>query len=169
MKNREEVKRISRLLSSQDNACTHEPVFMVQRHRRTYGFDPAYSDNPVYVNEDGREVTVDPKDPDTYRCPNEEHCNEPVSAEDMEEECCSHCGVSFDLGDWCLTRTAYQDTWENVMPFFTREGAEEYLRINGHNLQGQEPPRIYVESGYRNAEWQAIRNFLLEMSKREEP
>ena len=155
-------------IHTQDNACTHEPIYMVQRHRRTYGFDPSYSDKPVYINEDGDEVTIDPKDPDAYRCTNEEHCNEPVSAEDMEEECCSHCGVSFDRGNWCLTRTAYQDTWENVMPFFTRKGAEEYLRINGHNLEGKEKPRIYVESAYRNAEWIAIRKMLSMLNLSEE-
>jgi len=68
--------------------------------------------------------------------------------------------------DWCdenenYVKTAYQDTWENVQPFFTRKGAEEYLRINGHNLQGKEPPRIYVESAFRNAEWQMIRQKLM--------
>lgn len=52
-----------------------------------------------------------------------------------------------------------------MQPFFTRAGAEHYLEINGHNLRGPEPLRIFVESAYRNAEWQAIRALLLALAK----
>ena len=154
-------------IHTQDNAGTHEPIYMVQRHRRTYGFDPAYSDKPVFINEDSCDVAIDVDDPDPYMCPNEE-CSKPLNFQSMCDECCDKCDESFDLGDFCLTKTAYQDTWENVQPFFTRKGAEEYLRINGHNLRGKEEPRIYVESAYRNAEWIAIRKMLARLNLSEE-
>ena len=36
-----DILSICARLHTQDNAATHAPVFMVQRFRRTYGFDPA--------------------------------------------------------------------------------------------------------------------------------
>lgn len=152
-------------LHAQDNLATAHPIFMVQQLCRTYGFDPAYSDDKVvYINEDGITVTIDPNGEDPYLCPNED-CAKPLSLEAMDDEYCNHCDHSFTHGDWCLTRTAYQDTWDNVQPFFTRKGAEEYLRINGHNLK---EPRIYVESAFRNAEWQAIVEMLMKLNLAEE-
>lgn len=44
---------------------------------------------------------------------------------------------------------------------FTRVGAEAYIRANGHNLC---EPYIYVESGFRNLEWQSLRGLLLAMA-----
>ena len=157
----EQLRVIAKEIHTQDNAITHEPIFMVQRHRRTYGFDPAYSDKHVYVDEEYNEVT----DFSDYLCP---ECSKPLAVEDMDDEACTTCNADLDLGNWCLTKTAYQDTWENVQPFFTRKGAEEYLRINGHNLDGKEKPRIYVESAYRNAEWIAIRKMLARLNLSEE-
>jgi hypothetical protein len=150
---------MAREIMNQDNACTAEPIFMVQRHRRTYGFDPAYTDNHVYVDDEHNEVT----DFSDYLCP---ECSKPLAVEDMDDEACTTCNADLDLGNWCLTKTVYQDSWENVQPFFTRKGAEEYLRINGHNLEGAEKPRIFVDSAYRNSEWIAIRNMLLMKSTR---
>ncbi len=160
---REQLAAMAIALREQDNAWTHEPIFMVQRHCRTYGFDPAYSDNPVFVtNDEFHEVTIDPAGDDPYTCP---HCEEPLTKDAVDDECCQACDELFDVGDdLCLTKTAFQDTWENVQPFFTRAGAEEYLRINGHNLRGKEPPRIYVEGSTRNAEWRLIRKLLGEAS-----
>lgn len=66
------------------------------------------------------------------------------------EECDPHTRGSVLVG--------YIDTWVNVQPFFTEAGAKSYLECNGHNLK---EPRIYVESGWRNEEWQAVRNFLI--------
>lgn len=199
----EEVwKRMASVIAHQDNAYTADPIFVVQRHRRVYGFDPAYSDRVVYLtNDDYVEVDLStaPRCPrcqhpytvaqinndagiatcpgcsaslsndeckkimrdyeDALKCPK---CEEPLSADEVECEHCDKCDSSFDLGDdlW-LTKTAYRDSWENAQSFFTRQGAEDYLRINGHNLQGHEPPRIYVDSAFRNAEWQAVRALLM--------
>lgn len=158
--NREFLLAMAREIHTQDNALTHEPIFIVQRHRRTYGFDPAYTDKPVYLDEEYNEVDLVTYDPNGYECPS---CCEKLGLDDMNDECCTHCGKVLDLGNYCLTKTAYQDTWENVQPFFTRKGAEEYLRANKHNLTGKEPPRVYVDSAFRNAEWQAIRKMLSEL------
>lgn len=51
----------------------------------------------------------------------------------------------------------YHVEWEVVTVCFTRKGAEQYLRVNGHNLWN---PRIYAMSAYRNAEMIALREWL---------
>lgn len=211
--NHEKLLSMAREIASQDNAATHAPIFMVQRHKRTYGFDPAYSeDHTVYLTQDDyyevdtslaptcpkckhiwtkadvesltqfdcskckeklsaeERTQIDRDYEECLKCPT---CENPLTRTDLDDESCHVCEEDpnckkyphFDLSDDLgLTRTAYQDSWENVQPFFTRKGAEEYLRINGHNLEGKEKPRIYVESAYRNAEWIAIRQMLIDLN-----
>lgn len=43
--------------------------------------------------------------------------------------------------------------------FFIRQNAENFIAANAHNLN---KPFIYVESAYRNYEWQDIREFLID-------
>lgn len=45
---------------------------------------------------------------------------------------------------------------------FTAKGCEDYIAANGHNLK---KPRIYVESGYRNREWEIMREFLKNLNQ----
>ncbi len=47
---------------------------------------------------------------------------------------------------------------EVVMTAFTEKGCEEYLRLNGHNLNN---PHIYVDSFNRCPEMMAIREYLI--------
>lgn len=127
---------IGERLRTQDNACTADPIFVVQQRRRTYGFDPSVSDDHVvWIHSD--------------------ECVEATSEEtkDLEEKFDESCGEEPD--GW--RRTAYQDTWEFVQPFFTRAAAEAFIAANSHRLTA---PRIDVDSAYRNPEWQAVRAFL---------
>jgi hypothetical protein len=59
-------------------------------------------------------------------------------------------------------RTGYVDQWEFVQPFFTEAAAEAYITANSHRMN---ETRIYVDSGYRNYEWQAMRAMLLHRAK----
>ena len=59
-------------------------------------------------------------------------------------------------------KSYYRDDYVFVQPFFTEAGAKRYIEINGHNLR---EPRIYVESGWRNEEWEMIRELLLAIGK----
>lgn len=138
---------IGRELLTQDNACTSDPIFMVQRHCRQYGFDPSYSDNVVWLYSD-ESIEVDAE-----------------QAKALEDQ--------YDLTGHepdNRTRTSYQDSWENVQPFFTRAAAEGYIARNAHRLRGRLciEPRIYVESGYRNEEWIALRAAFIAAAKAEE-
>lgn len=129
------VNEIGARIRAEDNRATAIPIYVVQRRRRVYGFDPDYAeDTKVWLDCEGHEADAEERKP-------------------LDE--------AYDLGNdipegWTLT--AYQDTWDFVMPFFTEGAAQRYLEENKHNLRPE--ARIYVESGYRNAEWEAIRKFL---------
>ena len=69
-----------------------------------------------------------------------------------------------DPSDKDATEVFYKEEWITVQPFLTEVAAKEYIHINGHNIMGDndgEPPRIYVESGWRNEEWRQVRAFLM--------
>lgn len=123
--------RIGRALETQDNAATAHPIYIVQSRRRIYGFDPDYADAPTWIAAD-----------------------EPVEAtpEEAAEVEAEYEETGVEREDW--TRTAYQDTWEAVTVCLTRAAAEQYIERQRHNLSH---PRVYVESGYRNNEWIALR------------
>ena len=61
-----------------------------------------------------------------------------------------------------FTKIGYKDIWSFVSAFFTEKGAEDFIKLNGHNLTS---PRIYVHSGYRNYEWETLRKHLMEMER----
>ena len=135
---------MSEQVRTQDNLATRNPIFMVQRRRRIYGMNTEWVDDVAWMSEDGEyEATGD---------------------ERMElEEWFIKTGDDEHNG---YHRVGYIDIWENIQPFFTREGAERYLRDNEHNLKPE--AQIYVESGYRNTEWQAIRALLLRLWEKED-
>jgi hypothetical protein len=128
-------------IRTQDNACTAEPIYVVQQRKRMYGIDPDLCD-------DGEVVWLD--------CMNDHDEIEAEEAKKLEDTYNETLEVPENY-----TRTGYMDTWEFVQPFFTKKGAEEYIEANRHRLTD---PRIYVDSAYRNKEWQEVRNRLTQYS-----
>lgn len=63
----------------------------------------------------------------------------------------------FDPDEWEQKFIKLIDRFEQA--FFIRQNAENYIRNNSHNLKES---FIYVESAYRNSEWQAIRELLVD-------
>jgi hypothetical protein len=125
------IQKISGLIKTQDNRMTSEPIFLVQEKKRIY-CDSGDVDENCWMN-DGEEVLED------------------VSKELFEiYQEGGRISPDFEL-------VGYYDVWEFVTCCFTNAGAEEYIRVNGHNLN---EPRIYVASGWRNQEWIDVRNFL---------
>lgn len=55
---------IAHAIATQDNRITAEPIFVVQRHRRDYGYDPNYADecSLVWLDGEGNEVPEDEAD-----------------------------------------------------------------------------------------------------------
>lgn len=133
------IGRLPDLLDTQDSLATNLPMYVVQTRRRIVGIDTKWSDdNIVWISEDGEATEADKE-----------------TARKLEEKRSN--SNSDEIDDY--VRTAYVDVWEMATVCFTRVAAEEYIAANGHNLTN---PRIYVESGYRNDEWEAVRNYFLE-------
>ena len=55
----DEIVAIGRLIVTQDNRITDAPMFIVQEQKRTYGFDPEYSDKAAWLDCEGDEVDAE--------------------------------------------------------------------------------------------------------------
>lgn len=142
MINPERLKEIGANIISQDNLCTSLPMFIVQQKRRVYGVDSSYTDSYIWIC-DGEEI----------------HDKELINKLEQDDGWCQ------DRENLDCKKVGYIEYWDHVSTFFTRKGAEDYLAINSHNLKS---PRIYVESGWRNKEWEDVRNFLIEQGREHE-
>lgn len=132
-----DLEELARLLGSQDNRITADPIFMVQERQRTCGIDPVWGGEVVWLYDDA-EYTRE-------SAPEEFAKLEAEYAETGEEK-----------EDW--TRTGYVERWEHIQPFLTESAANSYIKRNAHRYG--RPLRVYVESAYRNPEWQLIRSVL---------
>ena len=135
----EDIKKIAELIKTQDNRITDQPLFIVQREVKDYGYDSGWSDNYVWVNSADSEECVD-EDDELYEKLNED--------EDNGE----------DMGDWY--RCYYKKRWEFVTACFTEQGCKDHIAANGHNIGKN---RIYADGSFRNFEYQAVRNYLLSL------
>lgn len=128
------LAEMARELRTQNNAATVHPIYVVQSRHRIYGIDPTWGGDVVWLRQD---ETIEADDDESREL-----------SERQERE--------GEVDGWDLV--GYVDTWVSVQPFFTRSGAESYIARNGHRMTDA---RVYVESAYRNPEWQAIRELLL--------
>lgn len=130
------IVKIKQELLAQDNRCTDQPVFLVQRLVRDYGYDPQYSDQYIWVySGDYENGKLD---------------------DDLVEEL-NELDNNFENTD-PYEKVYYKERWEFVKAFFTERGAKDYLETDGHNLG---KTRIYADGSFRNFEFREIRNFIL--------
>jgi hypothetical protein len=129
-----EIVAIIERLHTQDNRITADPLFAVQQKRRIYGVDPERCDAVVWLDETG-----------DYR------------EADAEEHALFEKAETAPDG-WY--RTGYIDQWEFVTGCFTEQGCKDFIACNGHNLK---EPRIYAYGAYRNAEFIALRKWLMSL------
>jgi hypothetical protein len=126
------LEEIKLCLQTQDNRMTSHAMFIVQQKRKIQSTDD--SDNYEWV---------------------EEGDWEPVDA--RKARSLDRYYERFDKEPEGYTRFFFVEIWEFCTACFTEQGCKDYLAVNGHNLK---EPRIYVHSGYRNAEWIFLREFL---------
>lgn len=120
-------------IRTQDNRITSDPMFCVYQKREIV-VDADYDyDRIVWVDEDG----------------NEANKRQSRRLELLHE--------NFREPPEKWRRVAVKDIDEFVTCCFTKQGCKDYLAANGHNLR---LPFIYVKSGFRNAEYIGIRNWL---------
>ena len=120
-------------IRTQDNRITSDPMLCVYQKREIV-VDADYDyDRIVWVDEDG----------------NEANKRQSRRLELLHE--------NFREPPEKWRRVAVKDIDEFVTCCFTEQGCKDYLAANGHNLR---LPFIYVKSGFRNAEYIGIRNWL---------
>lgn len=143
-----EFRRLTHELTTQDNAFTSDPIFVVQQKRVRFGMDMDYCEHFAWVDSEGereiRDDTTDAEDQATLAL--------------LEKAYNAEIDWPDELGDEELwTRTGYDVQWEFVQPFLTRAAAEQFRADQAHNL-GES--RVYVESGYNNPEWKLLRQLV---------
>lgn len=121
-------------LRTQDNAATADPIFVVQQRVRDIGYDPGWTDDVAWVDDEG----------------------------ELDEEQAARCEAVYDETGATevdgARRAGYKDRYEFVTACLTNEAAESYIAANKHRLC---EPRVFVESGYRNYEWIRLRSWLM--------
>jgi hypothetical protein len=130
------IAAIIELLHTQDNRITSHPLFAVQQKRQVAGLEDGYEESHEWINEDCEAI----RDA-------EEIANlEAAYREGAETPGARRIGVAWH--------------WEFVTGCMTEQGCKDFLACNGHNLN---EPRIYAYSGYRNAEFIAVREWLMSL------
>jgi hypothetical protein len=131
-----DILKIIENLHTQDNRITSHPLFAVQQKREIAGLDDDYAAAHVWLNEDSETIN----DPDEIA--GLEHAHE--EGEDTPG----------------ARRVGIITKWEFVTGCLTEQGCKDFIACNGHNLH---EPRIYAYSGYRNAEFIAVREWLMSL------
>ena len=129
---------IGRLIASQSNRSTANPMFAVLEKRETITLDTHHHDRIVWVRKDDGSVEADERT----------HERLELLYEDGREP-----------KEW--DRYAMLETDVFVTACFTEQGCKDYLACNGHNLR---MPFIYAFGSYRNAEYNLIRDALIGIS-----
>ena len=135
-----EIAAIIERLHTQDNRITDNPLFAVQQKRRVYGLDEDYEAAHGWFHPDRDSLVVE------------------GGPEFAELEAAWESGEEPE-GGW--RRVGFKDTWEFVTGCLTEQGCKGYIACNGHNLH---EPRIYAYGSYRNAEFIALRKWLMSLA-----
>lgn len=130
------MEAIGERIRTQDNQLTAHPMFLVEQRRRIYGIDTDYDPSIAWLHED-EAVEVDAD-----------------TATKLEAQ------YRQDLNDSPegYRRVGYHEQWQLVTCCFTQAAADLYITQNAHRFREL---RVYVDSGYRNHEWIAVRDMLL--------
>lgn len=152
---------------TQDHLSTSDPLYVVYS-KRPIVVNEAYDyDEVVYMRED---YELDEKEfnklEGQYNLAFEEQYGRTSYSSETET---THkfpddpfdTGEKFDPDDWDRLCIKMVDNFEQA--FFIRENAENFLANQRHNLG--EKSYIYVESAYRNPEWQQIRELLINKAR----
>ncbi|EBU7576468.1 hypothetical protein DK674_16345 [Salmonella enterica subsp. enterica serovar Newport] len=129
----ESFSTIGKNILTQDNRITSDPMFCVYQKREIV-VDADYDyDRIVWIDEDGNEANE----------------RQRMRLELLHE--------NFREPPEKWRRVALKEIDDFVTCCFTEQGCKDYLACNGHNLR---LPFIYVKSGFRNAEFISVRNWL---------
>ncbi len=142
---------ISRKLHSQDDRWTAHPMFEVRKHIQIHGVLADCAESWVWLDEEACLVT-DQTLINTLDKHVEEHGFD-FEYEDMDEE-----------NETSYSRSYFRTKEVTVdgATFFTQDAADAYIKAN--QKRHDEKLYVFVESGWRNPEWQQVRDFLLSLT-----
>lgn len=127
----DELLKIGELIRTQDNRCTDQPLFAVMQQMEVVVDEDYDHDRAVWIF-DGVEVNK-------------------TKSRRLEA---LHQGLRDTRG---YDRVAVKEIDEFVTACFTKQGCENHISCNGHNLR---KPFIHVFGSFRNSEYQLIRDWL---------
>lgn len=144
-------------LTTQDERITANPIFMVQHKVKVGPLPAGYGDHSEFVDlrADERQVWA---------------TRDEAVAAIFERE-------GFERGDHCeyeideilelqgVVEFGYRYEWHHVQPFLTEKAAKAHIECNGHNLGGRANCRVYVEGGFRNPEWEMMREAVVALGE----
>jgi hypothetical protein len=130
----EEFQEIRNGLLSQDNRATCDPMFLVQQQVKDYGIEQGYGEDGYiwYDLNDGEEAS--------------------------EEDAALCDDGALMTNNFRFEKRYYRYRWQYVTCFFTKKAADHFIKSNRYHWDGE--VRTYVDSAWRNYEWQKIRAFL---------
>lgn len=143
------ILALAATLRSQDNYGTSHPIFQVQQEFRilcdaevaddSYWEQVRSANDPTVPMTPALEATLDHMEQD--------------SSSYWSEDCIYHLNTLF-------RRAYFQNECKVIAQFFTNTAAEEWIARNRHNYPNGSL-NIYVDSGWKNPEWQLVRDFLM--------
>lgn len=152
---------------TQSSLCTEAPIYCVYS-KKPIVVNEAYDyDEVVYMRED-YELDSEEFDKleDQYNLAFEEqygrtsYSSETETAHQFPDDPFDT-GEKFDPSDWDRLCVKIVDNFEQA--FFIRENAQAFLENQSHHLG--DGAYIYVESAWRNPEWQQIRKLLIDKAQ----
>jgi len=132
------IADVCKNINDQDIAMTSHAMFLVEEEVKTYGMAPEFSQDYDWVR-DGKDIADAEK------------------AEELEK---LYEDDEMSLDGWA--RCYYLSNWTFVSAFFTDVNAKLFIERQKHNYGKM---RVYVESGFKNPEWQAMRALLMSLTK----
>jgi len=133
------LEKIKNNILTQNNRCTDQPMFIVEKEVVDGGIDTEFADEFYYYDYDEDECFGYEEGSDEYE-----------KFEQMEED---------DNLPSNVVRHGMRRRWQFVQAFFTEAGAQDYIDQDGHNLGKS---RIYGWGSYRNDEFREIRNAIIQ-------
>ena len=128
------IQQIGYDVLTQDNRATSYPIFIVEERTKIYMVDEEVADGHDWLNVDIEEEA----DAVTAK-----------KLDKLEER-------GLENPEW--RKVFYIYKWNFVTACLTENGCKAFIQQDAHN-HGE--LRIYAASGYKNEEWQSIRNFVM--------
>jgi len=141
-----DINKLKHKLNTQDNLATSHPLFVVFEKFKIYVSES--DDVCYYDHSQGEEIDLDNLMKDV--CAEDEDVHG-YYCEDDDDKIDYLRNHGYDIEKMYYTLV---DRFATVC--LTRDGAEAYLRVNGHNLN---QPHIFVASAYRNQEMIEIQEY----------